>query len=29
MREMVAQWLRSVSPSGYASAYRAFAQGDT
>ena len=29
MRDMVAQWLRSVSPSGYASAYRAFAQGDT
>lgn len=28
LREQVAGWLRSVSPKGYAAAYRAFAEGD-
>ncbi|GAB1479332.1 alpha/beta fold hydrolase [Paracoccaceae bacterium] len=28
LRDQVAEWLRVVSPTGYASAYRAFARGD-
>ena len=29
LRDLVAGWLRAVSPAGYAAAYRAFAEGDT
>lgn len=29
VRDQVAGWLRAVSPTGYAAAYRAFAEGDT